>query len=155
MPVVIVEAVDVGDRDVRARVRVPDASLMRTSAVPGLAEKAVALLPGLARHSCDNDAGVDFARELQDTETPHLLEHVTTELGAMAGSPRSLRADTSWDFERDGRGVFRLRFDYDDDLVVLGALREAVTVIEWLFGRAPDAPDVAAAVARLRELRKR
>ncbi len=81
------------------------------------------MLPGLARHTCDNDEGVDFLRELRDTETAHLLEHVATELAALSGSPRSLRAETSWDFARDGRGVFRLRFDYDDDLVVLGALR--------------------------------
>ncbi len=129
---------------------------MRTSARPGLAEAAVALLPGLARHTCDNDEGVDFLRELRDTETAHLLEHVATELAALAGSPRSLRAETSWDFARDGRGVFLLRFDYDDDLVVLGALDAAVGVVEWLLvGRGRAARHRRDRSANLRELRRR
>jgi hypothetical protein len=152
-PVLVVESVEVAGRFIEARVRVTDRSLMRTSARPRLAEDALALLPGLARHTCENDDGRDFRRELRDTETPHLLEHVATELAALSGSPRSLRAETRWDFGRDGQGVFRLRFAFDDDLVMLGALREAVTVVEWLFGESSERPDVDAEVERLRALR--
>jgi hypothetical protein len=94
-------------------------------------------------------------RELRDTESAHLLEHVTMELAALAGSPRSLHADTSWDFAVDGRGIFRLRFDYDDDLVVLGALNAAVGVVEWLLGGHGEPPDIDAVVARLRAPRAR
>jgi len=154
--VLVVEAVEVVDRQIHARVRVTDAARMRTSARADLADRALALLPGLARHTCDNDASAPFTRELRDTETAHLLEHVTVELAALAGSPRSLRADTSWDFSADGRGVFRLRLEYDDDLVVLGALRAAVEVVEWLLGDGGGAaPDVEVTVAGLRELRRR
>jgi cyanophycin synthetase len=106
---------------------------MRTSVVPDLAEKALALLPGLARHTCENGFAHGIAAELADTETPHLLEHVAFELMALSGSPRSLRGETAWDFSADGRGVFRVRLGYDDDLVVLGALRAAVGVCEWLL----------------------
>jgi len=155
VPALLIESVEVRERDIEARVRVTDPALTRTSAIPGLAEKAVELLPGLRRHTCENDDGLDFVRELRDTETPHLLEHVATELMALAGSPRSLRGETSWDFARDGRGVFRVRLGYDDDLVALGALREGVAVVEWLLVGTGAAPDVEAVAARLREMRVR
>jgi hypothetical protein len=144
--------IEVGPSELEAVVAVTDERFMRTSAVAGLPNAARELLPGLDRHSCENDAGARFVDELRDTETPHLLEHVTVELMALAGSPRSLAARTTWDFARDGRGVFRLRIAYDDDLVALGALKEAVGVVDWLFGEGAR-PDVDAATARLRRLR--
>jgi len=151
--VVAIEAVEVDAEEIRARVRIAEPALMRTSARPGLAEAAVALLPGLARHTCDNDEGVSFLQELRDTETAHLVEHVTVELAALAGSPRSLHAATSWDFSADGRGVYRLCFDYDDDLVVLGALGAAAEVVEWLLGGGEERPDVESVVTKLRAKR--
>ena len=73
---------------------------------------------------------------------------------ALSGSPRTLRGETVWDFSADGRGVFRVRLGYDDDLVALGALRAAVGVCEWLLAPASgEEPDVGAIVARLRGLR--
>lgn len=155
MSVLRIERIDVGARMLAALVRVTDPACMRTSASPGLAASALELLPGLARHTCENADGRNAAREFADTETPHLLEHVAAELMALSGSPRSLHADTMWDFARDGRGVFRVRLEYDDDLVATGALREAAAIVEWLFGSrdARDKPDVEAAVARLVRLR--
>lgn len=140
--------------------RVVDEGRMRTSAVSGVAARALQLLPGLARHTCENDAGLDALREFEDTETPHLLEHVASELMALSGSPRSLHGATEWDFAHDGRGVFRVRLEFDDDLVALGALREAVGVVEWLMADASGAPpapppDVSAIVARLLKVRSR
>ncbi len=156
MPVLSIERIEVATGHLEALVRVGDPSLMRTSAAPGLPDAAVKLLPGLVRHTCENDAGKDFVREIADTETPHLLEHIAAELMASSGSPRSLKAHTAWDFARDGHGVFRVRLGFDDDLVALGALREGAGVVEWLMGdRTGDAPDVAGAVERLRALRKR
>lgn len=131
---------------------VTDERFMRTSAVPDLPMTARRLLPGLERHRCENDSGARFVDELRDTETPHLLEHVAVELMALAGSPRSLPARTTWDFAADGRGVFRVRIAYDDDLVALGALKEAARVVDWLFGQGAR-PDIEATAGRLRRLR--
>jgi len=150
-----IERIEVRERDLEALVRVTDPTRMRTSAVPGLAEKAADLLPGLARHTCENDAGCDFLRELRDTETPHLLEHVACELMALAGSPRSLRGSTSWDFANDGKGVFRVQIEFDDDIVALGAVRGAAEIVEWLLGSGGERPDVGTIVARLRSHRTR
>lgn len=145
-----VESVSVAEGSLTALVRFDPDEPMRTT--PELAARAIALLPGLARHRCDNDAGLTFTAEARDTEVAHLLEHVACELMALAGSPRRLRGETSWDFARDGRGVFRVTLAFDDDLVALGALKAAAEVVEALRdGREP--PDVEATVARLREVR--
>jgi cyanophycin synthetase len=156
MAVLVIERIDVSPERVEALVRVPEGAPMRTSVVPDLAEKALALLPGLARHTCENGSAHGIAAELADTETPHLLEHVAFELMALSGSPRSLRGETAWDFSADGRGVFRVRLGYDDDLVVLGALRAAVGVCEWLLAPSiAEEPDIDTAVTRLCALRAR
>ena len=153
MPVLAVDRVDVTDGRLEAVVVVADESRFRTTSVPDLPSRLLGILPGLARHRCDNVEGRTFAEELADTETPHLLEHVAEELMALAGSPRWLKGETSWDFVRDGRGVFRVVLAYDDDLVALGALKEGASVVEWLFGQGPE-PDIAGAVSRLREVRR-
>jgi hypothetical protein len=152
----LIEHVDVSPDRVEALVRVPEGEPFRTSLSPGVAERALALLPGLARHTCENGTARGIVAELADTETPHMLEHVAFELMALSGSPRTLRGETSWDFSADGRGVFRVRLGYDDDLVALGALREAVGVGEWLLmPSSAEEPDVAAIVSALKDLRAR
>lgn len=156
MKLLSVERIEVAESCLEALVRVLDFERMRTSTQPDLPRRAFALLPGLTRHSCENDDGLRMAEEIADTETPHLLEHVTVELMALSGSPRSLKARTTWDFARDGRGVFRLTFDFDDDLVALGALKEAVGIVEWLMVPSPPEPppDPEAIALRLRALRE-
>lgn len=153
MSVLEIERVEVGERWVEALVRISAPALGRTSAVPRIAERAVELLPGLRRHTCENDAARDALREFANTETPHLLEHVAVELMALSGAPRSLRGETAWDFARDGAGVFRVRLEYEHDLVAIGALREAAAIVEWLFCAEGPAPDVESAAERLRALR--
>lgn len=64
---------------------------------------------------------------------------------ALSGSPRSLRGETEWDFAADGRGVYRVRIEYDDDLVALGALERGVQAVNALLsGDAPPDPRVLA-----------
>ncbi len=104
---------DLGDR-IEALVRVADPSLMRTSAVPGLATAVLKRFPGLRRHRCECGSAHGIEAELADTELPHLLEHVALERMVLAGAPRALRGETRWDFRRDGRGVFRVSLAYAD-----------------------------------------
>lgn len=151
----VVESVEVGEHELEALVRVSPPEALRTSAFPGLPERTLTALPGLERHRCDNDAGLRFADELRDTETPHLLEHLTVEVMALAGSPRSLPARTTWDFARDGAGVFRIRLTFDDDLVALGALSFAARLLSWLLVGEGPRPDIDAEVERLQALRLR
>jgi len=152
--VVAVERIDVGRDVLEARVSVADARFLRTGGQPGLPERVATALPGLRRHRCENDASLGLLAEIADTETPHLLEHIAAEIMALAGSPRTLKARTSWDFAEDGPGRFRVSLEYDDDLVALGALRLAGEIVDWLFGEG-EQPDIAAGVDRLRRLRER
>lgn len=148
-----VEAVEVLPAEVVARVRVTDLRFMRTSASQGVAERALEALPGLGRHRCESGHAKGIASELGDTETPHLLEHVALELMALAGSPRTLAGRTTWDFARDGRGVFEVRLQFDDDLAALAALDEGRRVVDELLGGA--VPETEAAVCRVRDARAR
>jgi hypothetical protein len=147
----VVDSVTVGPDFVTAVVRLEPGDPPRTSADPALPGRVLAALPGLARHRCDNGAGRTFTAELRDTELAHLFEHVACELMALAGSPRRLRGETLWDFVRDGRGVFRVSVQFDDDLVAIGALDAARRVVAAMTADEPV--DVAAEVRRLRELR--
>lgn len=149
----VLERIEVKSSCVEALVRVSDPSLLRTSSVPGLADVALALLPGLVRHRCDCGSAHGIARELADTETPHLLEHVVLELMALSGSPRELRGETTWDFAADGRGMFRVRVDFDDGRVALGALERGLKLVNALLTGESTAV-VEDEAAALRELRR-
>lgn len=149
------ESVAVAPRAIEVLVRFQGGEPLRTSGVPGMPERALALLPGLKGHRCDNADGRSLIDELSDTEIAHLLEHAALEIMAMAGSSDTLHGETWWDSRRDGRGVFRLRLQYDDDLVALGALKAAAAAVEWCEKGGASAPDVEAEARRLRELRRR
>jgi hypothetical protein len=147
-----VESVTVAPAAVEAVLRFEPGEPLRTSDVPGLVDAALRTLPGLSGHRCDNDAGLTFVEELRDTEIAHLVEHAALEIMAMAGSPATLRGATSWDFAADGRGVFRVRTAYDDDLVAIGALRCAAGLV-GAIASGESAPDTVVEARRLRELR--
>lgn len=158
-------SITVGAERVDAIVAFPSDAPLRTSSFPGLPGRALGLLPGLRGHRCDNGAGLTFAEEMADTELAHLLEHVAVELMALSGSPVTLAGRTEWDFRRDGRGAFHVLLEYDDDLVAVGAFKEATAIVDWLTsstvsGGAPaagdtsGAPGIAAAVSRLRAARR-
>lgn len=143
MPQLVIERIAPGDGRVSALLRIVDEGFMRTSAAPGLPERALALLPGLARHRCESGHARGIVSELADTESAHLLEHVAIELMALAGEPRTTSGRTEWDFARDGRGVFRVRIGSDNAAVAAEALRRAAVVCEWLLTGAGTAPDIA------------
>jgi hypothetical protein len=133
-------------------VEMGDSEPVRTRPEDAVGSRVLALLPELGRHRCENGSGREFADELDDTEVPHLFEHVVLELMARSGSPRTLRGETEWDFKRDGRGVFRVSVEYDDDLVCLGAIKAADKVMAYLLadGARPDVDAEAAKILGLR-----
>jgi len=150
----LIERLEVGVSRVDATVRVGSDHWMRTSTFPGTAERTVDALPGIRKHRCECGQSHGIITEIASTETPHLLEHVALELMVLAGSPRSLRGDTRWDFATDGKGVFHVLLDYDDDLVALAALKEGALALPFLLGQG-GAFDAPAVVCRLESLRGR
>jgi len=125
---------------------------LRTSAYPGLSDRALSALPTLAAHTCDNADGRTPADELADTELPHALEHVALDLLHRAGVRGTLRGETTWDFERDGTGVFRVVLDGADAMPAEAAIESAARFMGWLTGDMAR-PEVAGQVARVRKAR--
>lgn len=146
-----VESVTVFADRLEALVRV--SGPMRTSGYPGLAERALEQVPSLADHACDNPDRSSLAEELADTELPHLVEHLALDLMRRAGVRGPLSGDTSWDFERDGAGVFRVQLDCADDTIALGSLKWAVSAVDALVEGEP-VPDPQAEATRLRMARR-
>jgi cyanophycin synthetase len=138
---------------VRVALSFDAAEPLRTSGVPGSAERALGVLPGLRGHRCDNDVGATFAQELADTEFAHLFEHAVLEIMALAGAPDTLRGTTSWDFAKDGAGVFGVSLEHDDEDTARSAIRLAGEVVGWAAGRRDEAPDFEAEARRLRRAR--
>jgi hypothetical protein len=138
-----VESVAVGPDHVEAVV-VAESTPLRTSEVEGLPERALDLLPGLARHGCRHADGRRLTDELADTEVAHLFEHVALELMALSGSPRTLVGETRWDWDRDARGTFHVTLQYDDDVACLGAMKGAAAIVRFLVdgGRAPGVDEL-------------
>lgn len=149
-----VRSVSVGPSAVEAVVDFDPGEPLRTSQVERAEERVLAVLPGLKGHRCDNTDRRPFARELKDTELAHVLEHAALEVMALAGSPPTLRGRTSWDFAKDGRGVFRVSVEYDNDLVAIGSIAVAESLVRWL-AEGGDAPDPPAQARRLAEMRRR
>lgn len=118
-----VERVARGPRRLDVTVRVRPGELDRTS--PEIAARVLAALPRLASHGCRNDDGRAFEQEVANTEVAHLFEHVALELMALAGSPRTLEGETSWDAGLDGKGVYTVSLQCDDERVCRGAIRVA------------------------------
>ena len=153
MSVVRIERIEVGESSLEALVRVIDPANLRTSRVDCIATRALELLPGLASHRCENGVHASFVSEMRDTETPHLLEHIAVELMVLAGSPRAMKARTTWDFARDGRGVFRVTLPFDHDVAAIGALKAAGELLDVLFGER-DSSDVPANVRAIAKQRR-
>ena len=70
----------------------------------------------------------------------------------LAGSPRTLSGRTKWDFARDGRGVFSVELEYDDDLVALGAMRDGTELVNSAImdGAVADVAPIAGELSSLR-----
>lgn len=138
-PVLVVgEVTDLGDR-LEAVIRITDPNSVRTRAFPGLSDALLERLPGLRRHRCESGSAHGIAAELSDTELPHMVEHVALELMVLAGAPRSLRGQTTWDFSTDGRGVFRVAIacsdtetGFSDAELAHRSLLEAAALVEEL-----------------------
>lgn len=153
-PALEVRSTRVSDDGLSAVVFVSSPVFLRTSSVPGIAEELLGLMPGLVRHPCDSGSPHGIAAELADTESPHLVEHVALELLALAGLPRrELIGRTSWDFARDGAGVFHVSMTGAPGVASEAALRQAVAIVSDLLcepEHRPSAEDIATAQEQVR-----
>lgn len=131
-PLFVLERLRTVPAGTEAVLRLTQSALRRTSALPGIAEKVLCRLPGIVRHRCESPKGLGVIGELADTESAHLLEHVALELLVRDGYPRAMAGRTTWDFGRDGQGVYRVFLGCEDSEAVRSALEEAGALVEQL-----------------------
>jgi cyanophycin synthetase len=117
--------------------------------VPGFTDRLLELLPTLSEHPCSlGEAGGFVERLRQGTRLPHILEHVSLELQALAGADVAFgRVVASGD-----PGVWWLIVEYEEEEVGVRCVREAVEIVRSVLTGEPV--DVPALLEALRDLRE-
>lgn len=133
-------------------VQMPEAGRFTTYGLPHLPRRLFRLFPQLTKHKCDNDHGYTFRRECQDTELPHLLEHLIIELQSQVEPCGILRGQTMWDWRVDPRGRFYVCVDYTNELLAIASVRLAERLIRAIDTRELERIDVAAELDCLRDV---
>ena len=148
----IVEILFYDQNKAKLVVEMPDPSRCTTDTVPHLPRSLFRLFPHLAQHKCHNDAGYSFRRESMATEIPHLLEHLIIELQTQAQRHEILKGETQWNWRVDPRGTFHVHVEYENEQLVLAAIRLAERIINALDRGDIDSVNIEAEVEKLRTL---
>ncbi len=137
-------------------VEIPETEAFTTTDRPHIPRIVFKLLPQMASQRCLNDDGQSFRREALSTEIPHLFEHMIMEIQEQVrrGIGAPLKGETLWNWTRDPRGRFHVTVDYENEMVVLGAIRLAERIINALDSRHIACIDMAREIGRLREVAK-
>ena len=117
---------------VKLVVEMPDPERCTTDCAPHVPQSLFRLFPHLARHKCYNGNGYSFKREAMATEVPHLLEHLIIELQSQAQHHEVLKGETQWNWRVDPRGTFHVHVEYENELLVLAAIRLAERIVNAL-----------------------
>lgn len=98
---------------------------------PRGAARLLAARPSLAFHTCLNAEDAPFAEVLARTSLPHALEHLVIDLQAAnpaCAADATFVGTTEWLSKRDG--LARVTVNFIDDLIALGALKDALALLE-------------------------
>ena len=137
---------------VKLVVEMSDPTRYSTEHAPHIPRLLFKLFPHLARHRCDNDNGFTFKKECRATEIPHLFEHLIIELQGQVQKTRILKGETQWNWRIDPRGRFHVYVDYENEMLVLGAIRLAERIINALDDRQIEEIHMDKEIERLRAL---
>ena len=129
-----------------------DPNRYSTEHAPHIPRLLFKLFPHLTRHRCDNDSGFTFRKECRATEIPHLFEHLIIELQGQVQRSRVLKGETQWNWRIDPRGRFHVYVDYENELLVLGAIRLAERIINAVDDRQVEDIDIETEVKKLDNL---
>lgn len=137
---------------VKLVVEMSDPNRYSTEHAPHIPRLLFKLFPHLAKHRCDNDNGYTFRKESRATEIPHLFEHLIIELQGQVQKSRILKGETQWNWRIDPRGRFHVYVDYENEMLVLGAIRLAERIINALDDRHADDISIEAEIEKLGDL---
>lgn len=148
----VVEILFYNSNRVKLVVEMDDPNRYTTKHAPHIPKLLFKLFPHLENHRCENDNGFTFKRECQSTEIPHLFEHLIIELQGTVQRAGTLKGETQWNWRVDPKGRFHVYVDYDNEVLVLGAIRVAERIIRALDSREIEQIDVSQEVENLRKL---
>jgi hypothetical protein len=152
--VIITEIIFFDTNKAKLVVEIPETEIFHTAQAPRVPRILFKLFPHMVTQRCHNGAGLSFRREAEATEIPHLFEHLILEIQDQVrrhvGNP--FRGETHWNWTIDPRGRYYVTFDYDDEMVALGAIRLAERVINALDSREAAQLDMPREIGRLRDL---
>jgi len=148
----VVEILFYNSSRVKLIVEMSDPDIYTTKHAPHIPRLLFKLFPHLARHHCDNDNGFSFRRECESTEIPHLLEHLIIELQGQVRGAGTLKGETQWNWRVDPKGRFHVYVDFDNEILVLGAIRAAERIIQALDNRRIEEINVDREIERLKHL---
>ena len=148
----VTEVVFHENRVVRLTVEMPDPERCTTDKAPHLPRMLFRMFPHLEHHDCDNHKGYSFRQESRNTEIPHLLEHLIIELQGQACPHSGLCGETQWNWQVDPRGRFHVYVQYENELLVLAAIRIAEKIINALDNRELEVLDVSGELDGLKEI---
>jgi hypothetical protein len=148
----VVEILFFNSNRVKLVVEMSDPDCYSTKHAPHIPKLLFKLFPHLAAHRCENENGFTFRRECRSTEIPHLMEHLIIELQGQVRGAGTLKGETQWNWRVDPKGRFHVYVEYDNEVLVLGAIRVAERIIQALDSREIDHIDVKTEIERLRKL---
>ncbi len=148
----VLEVIFLEKKIVKLTVEMPDPDRCTTDKAPHLPRRLFRLFPHLESHECDNHQGWTFRQECQSTEIPHLLEHLIIELQGQASPHAGLAGETQWNWRVDPRGRFHVYVEYENELLVLAAIRLAERVINALDNRELSVLDMPPEIERLKAI---
>jgi len=148
----VVEILFYDTNKVKLVVEMPDPERCTTDCAPHVPRSLFRLFPHLSRHKCHNGHGFSFKREAMATEVPHLLEHLIIELQSQAQHHEVLKGETQWNWRVDPRGTFHVHVEYENELLVIAAVRLAERIVNALDRHDVEAIDIEREMVRLREI---
>jgi hypothetical protein len=148
----IVEILFYDANKVKLVVEMPDPDRCTTDCSPHVPISLFNLFPHLAHHKCHNGNGYSFRREAMATELPHLLEHLIIELQSQAQHHEILKGETQWNWRVDPRGTFHVHVEYENEQLVLAAIRLAERMVNALDRGDVEGIDIAYEMGRLQRL---
>jgi hypothetical protein len=148
----IVEILFYDSNKVKLVVEMPDPDRCTTDCVPHVPKGLFRLFPNMSRHKCHNGNGYSFRREARATEVPHLLEHLIIELQAQAQHHGVLKGETQWNWRVDPRGTFHVHVEYENEQLVLAAIRLAERIVNTLDKNDVEAIDIEYEMRKLRQI---
>lgn len=91
----------------------PD-SLLSTTSLPKIDDLLTEYLPSIFTSTCYNPQNLLFKEEVKKTEIAHLFEHIVLEylvLSSIQRNNRVYEGETSWDWRKEERGIFRIKIN--------------------------------------------